>query len=46
MPMPGFDIVRAYEELPAPQPERMNGQSNPCWTPFPISTIIRFEDWV
>ena len=38
------DTARAYEELPAPQPERMNGQSNPCWTPFPISTIIRFED--
>ena len=22
----------------------MKGQSKPCWTPFPISTIIRFED--
>ena len=42
--MPGFDIARAYEELPAHDPERMKGQSKPCWTPFPISTIIRFED--
>ena len=32
------------EELPAHDPERMKGQSKPCWTPFPISTIIRLED--
>ena len=37
---PAFDIARAYEELPAHDPERMKGQSKPCWTPFPISTII------
>ena len=34
------DTARAYEELPAHDPERMKGQSKPCWTPFPISTII------
>src|SRR4029077_3901220 len=28
------------EELPAHNPERMKGKSQPCWTPFPISTII------
>ena len=40
MPIPGFDIARAYEELLAHVPERIKGQSKPCWTPFPISTII------
>jgi class 3 adenylate cyclase len=40
MPIPGFDIARTYEELPAHDPERMKGQSKPCWTPIPISTII------
>ena len=36
----GRGSARAYEELPAHDPERMKGQSKPCWTPFPISTII------
>jgi hypothetical protein len=26
------------------RPERIKGRSKPCWTPFPISRIIRFED--
>ena len=37
---PAFDTARAYEELPAYNPERMKLQSKPSWTPFPISTII------
>ena len=36
----GRGSARAHEELPAHDPERMKGQSKPCWTPFPISTII------
>jgi hypothetical protein len=36
----GTGSAAAYELLSAHNPERMKGQSKPCWTPFAISTII------
>jgi hypothetical protein len=37
---PAFSTARTYEEQSAHDPERIKLQSKPCWTPFPISTII------